>query len=46
MTGNGSWSGMMALVISGFADIGVSAFFVTKQSSEVVAYTEVLGSLR
>jgi len=39
---NGSWSGMMGLVSSGIADVGLSAFFVTKDGSEVVAYTDAL----
>jgi hypothetical protein len=37
---------MMALVSSAMADIGVSAFYVTKERSEVVAYTDTLGFLR
>jgi ABC-type amino acid transport substrate-binding protein len=45
-TGNGSWDGMVAQVISGTADIGVSGFFVTKEKSKVVAYTEPLGFVR
>jgi hypothetical protein len=36
----------MELVISGIADIGVSPFSVTKERSEVVAYTDTLGALR
>jgi len=39
---NGSWSGMVALVNSGIADIGVASFAVTKERSEVVAYTDTL----
>ena len=34
---------MMALVISGTADIGVAPFLVTKERSEVVTYTHTLG---
>ena len=43
---NGSWGGMTALVISGIADIGTADFAVTKERSEVVAYTDTLGFLR
>jgi len=43
MSGNGSWSGMVELVSSGIADIGVSDFAVTKERSEVVAYTVTMG---
>jgi len=46
MSGNGSWNGMVAHVISGIADIGVSAFYFTKERSEVVAYTDILGFVR
>jgi ABC-type amino acid transport substrate-binding protein len=45
-TGNGSWNGMVALLISGKADIGISPFIVTKEKSEVVAFTDTLGFLR
>jgi hypothetical protein len=37
---------MVALVGSGIADIGISSFFVTKENSEVVAYTDTLGFVR
>jgi len=37
---------MMGLVSSGIADVGVSTFFVTKEGSEVVAYTDALGFSR
>jgi len=43
---NGSWNGMTAQVISGIADIGVTGFYVTKERSEVVAYTDTLGFIR
>jgi ABC-type amino acid transport substrate-binding protein len=33
---------MVALVSSGTADIGVASFAVTKERSEVVAYTDTL----
>ena len=42
MSDNGSWNGMTAHVISGTADIGVSVFYLTKERSEVVAYTDTL----
>jgi ABC-type amino acid transport substrate-binding protein len=45
-SGNGSWSGMTAHVISGTADIAVSGFYVTQERSEVVAYTDTLGFVR
>ena len=38
-SGNGSWSGMMALVSSGVADIGVGLLIVKKEMSEVVDFT-------
>ena len=40
---NGTWNGMIALVSSGVADIGVGTFLVTKERSEVVTYTDTLG---
>jgi hypothetical protein len=43
---NGSWSGMMAMVSSGIAHVGVEPFAVTRERSEVVAYSDVLGSSR
>jgi ABC-type amino acid transport substrate-binding protein len=46
ITGNGSWNGMVALVMSGKADIAVSAFVRTKENSKVVAFTDSLGSVR
>jgi len=45
-SGNGSWSGMLALVISGIAHVGVGPFVVTKERSEVVAFTDTLGFIR
>jgi len=45
-SGNGSWSGMLGLVSSGIAHVGVAPFIVTKERSEVVAYTETLGFSR
>ena len=46
MSGNGSWNGMTALVISGVADIGTSGIYFTNERSEVVTYTEPLGVFR
>ena len=43
---NGTWNGMVALVISGVADIGVGFFTVTKERSEVLTYTDTIGFLR
>jgi ABC-type amino acid transport substrate-binding protein len=43
---NGSWKGMVALVISGLADIGIGVFTMTKERSEVVAFTDALGFTR
>jgi ABC-type amino acid transport substrate-binding protein len=46
MSINGTWSEIVALVSSGIADIGVATVYVTKERSEVVAYTDTLGSVR
>jgi hypothetical protein len=45
-SGNGSWNGMTALVISGIVHVAVEKFVVTKERSEVVAYTNPLGLAR
>ena len=37
-SGNGSWNGMVSLVYSGVAEIGIEDFTVTKERSEVVAF--------
>jgi hypothetical protein len=37
---------MVALVSSGIAHVGVEPFSVTKERSEVVAYTDALGFSR
>jgi hypothetical protein len=42
-SGNGTWNGMVELVRSGIAHVGVGGFVVTKERSEVVAYTGTLG---
>ena len=41
-SGNGSWNGMIALVSSGEADIGIGDFTLTKERSEVVAFTDTV----
>jgi hypothetical protein len=41
-SGNGSWTGTLGLVHSGVADIGIGDFTVTKERSEVVAFTDTL----
>jgi hypothetical protein len=46
MSGNGSWSGMVALVMRGIAHVGVEGFIVTKERSEVVVYTNTLEFIR
>jgi ABC-type amino acid transport substrate-binding protein len=45
-SGNGSWNGMVAQVNGGVADIGISMLYITKERSEVVAFTDTLGFLR
>ena len=45
-SGNGSWNGMVALVMSGIAHVGVEPFVVTKERSEVMAFTNTLGFSR
>jgi hypothetical protein len=37
---------MMALIISGIAHVGAEAFAVTKERSEVVAFTNTVGFIR
>jgi hypothetical protein len=44
--GNGSWSGIVAQVMSGIAHVGVAPFIVTKDRAEVVAFTDTLGFTR
>jgi len=38
----GSWNGMVSLVYSGVADIGIGVFTVTKERSEVVAFIDTI----
>jgi hypothetical protein len=44
--GNGTWNGMVELVRSGIAHVGVGDFAVTKERSEVVAHTDTLRFVR
>ena len=41
-SGNGSWNGMVSLVYSGVAEIGIGDISVTKERSEVVAFTDTI----
>jgi len=41
-SGNGSWNGMVSLVYSGVADIGIGVFTVMKERSEVVAFFDTI----
>jgi ABC-type amino acid transport substrate-binding protein len=45
-TDKGTWTGMMALVSNGVADIGISDFMVTKERSEVVAFLDAVEAVR
>jgi ABC-type amino acid transport substrate-binding protein len=45
-SGNGSWNGVVALVINGVADIGIGDFTVTKERSEVVAFVDTIAFTR
>jgi hypothetical protein len=45
-TGNGSWNGIVGLVISGNAEIAIAPIVVSKEKSEVVAFTNTLGFIR
>jgi hypothetical protein len=40
MSVNGSWNGVVSLVYTGVADIGIGDFTVTKERSEVVAFID------
>jgi hypothetical protein len=40
--GKESWNGVVALVSSGVADVGVGTFTVTKERSEVVVFTDIV----
>jgi ABC-type amino acid transport substrate-binding protein len=39
---NGTWNGIIAMVISGVADIGVIDVTVTKERTEVVLFTDTI----
>jgi hypothetical protein len=41
-----SWSGIVGLVISGNSHVGVGEIAVTKERSEIVAYTNNVGFRR
>jgi len=41
-SGNGSWNGMVSLVISGIADVGIGDFTARKERSEDVAFTDTV----
>jgi len=41
-SGNGMWTGMVGLVSSGVAEIGIGDFTTTKERSEVVAFTDTV----
>ena len=43
---NGTWTGMIGRVSSGVADICVTPLVMTKERSEVVAFTDALKSLK
>jgi len=43
---NGSWSGMLGQVSRGNAEVAVGDFIVSKDRSEVVAFTDTLGIKR
>jgi hypothetical protein len=43
---NGSWNGIMAKVIGGDAEIGITALNMKKERYEVVAFTDILASAR
>jgi hypothetical protein len=45
-SGNGTWNGMVELVRSGIAHVGIEPFSITKERSEVVAYADTFGFLR
>ena len=41
-SGNGTWSGMVALVISGVADIAIGEFAATRERADVVAFVDTV----
>ena len=40
------WDGMIGMVSSGEADIGIANYVMTKERSEVVAFTDTVGFSR
>jgi len=40
--GNGTWSGMMALVTNGVVDIGIGEFAATRERADVVAFVDTV----
>ena len=41
-SGNGSWNGIVSLVYSGVAEIGIGDITVTKERFEVVAFIDTV----
>jgi hypothetical protein len=41
-SGNGSWNGIVSLVHSGMADIGIEPLTVTEERSEVVTFVDAI----
>ena len=41
-SGNGTWNGMVGLVISGVADIGIGEFAATRERADVVAFVDTV----
>ena len=45
-SGNGSWNGMVELVRSGVAHVGVDPLSITKTRSEVLVFTDTVVFVR
>jgi hypothetical protein len=45
MSGDVTWNEVTALVNSGEAEIGIGYFLMTKERSEVVAFTNTIGGI-
>jgi len=43
---NGSWNGMIGMVSNGIVHVAAEVFAVTKERSEVVAFTKIVKNLR
>jgi ABC-type amino acid transport substrate-binding protein len=41
-TNNGTWTGMLALVTSGVADVGIGEFAATRERADVVAFIDTV----